>query len=135
MRRTAIPILITVSLLIAVALPVAVAADTQRHSGTVVSIDPPRGVMVLDEVGPWRIKEGQTVLTRRTITLTPTTTFAVYIRADVPGGFARDFLKVALDPEDVVPGDFVTVDCLHEGDRLVARSVSVAELADGARAN
>ncbi|HET7344027.1 MAG TPA: hypothetical protein VFL90_21365 [Methylomirabilota bacterium] len=106
------------------------AADTPhvKHSGTVVAVDAQRGVLVLAEVGPWRLDHGETVVTRRTIVLTPATKVDALIRVSVPGGFVGDFLEVPLDAADLTPGDFVTVDCLHERGRLVALRVSVAEL-------
>ena len=111
--------------------PAGLAADADRitrHSGTVVRIDPGSGVLILDEVGPWRVEQGTTVGTRRTIVLTADTRFASFIRVDVPGAFAGDFLEVALEAADVTPGDFVTAECVHERGRLVGRPVSIAEV-------
>lgn len=124
---------IAASLLIALSLlaasPATAAESTRmKHSGTVVSIDAARGVVVLAEVGPWRLQKGETVVTRRTIVLTPATKVDTFIRVNAPGAFAGDFIEVELDAADVSPGDFVTVDCLHERSRLVALRVTMAEL-------
>jgi hypothetical protein len=122
------------SLLLALALgaaPAATAADAVRtttYSGSVVTVDPQGGVMIMEEVGPWRVEQGRTVVTRRTISLTSATTFNSFIRVDVPGRFAGDFIEVALDAEDITPGDFVTAECLHERGRLVAVRVTRAEV-------
>jgi hypothetical protein len=102
--------------------------DTMRHSGTIVEIDPAAGVLVLEEVGPWRVVNGETVVTRVTIGLTDSTRFASFIRVDAPGGYRGDFLEVPLDAYDVAPGDYVTIDCLHTGTRMTALSVAVAEI-------
>ena len=124
--------LIALTLAVALAASTAAgAAGTTRHSGTVLSIDPQRGVLVLGEIGPWRVKHGETVVTRRRISLTPETKFDVFVRVNVPGRFAGDYIEVALDPTDVAPGDFVTAECVREGGRLVARTVTVAELSAG----
>ena len=115
-------------LLAAVALLATAPADAAgptRHSGTLVAIDPERGVLVLDEVGPSR--NDRPVITRRTVVLTPSTTFNTFIRVNVPDAFAGQFLEVALDAGDLTPGDFVTAECLLERGRLVAQRVTLAE--------
>ena len=130
MIQAAAGILVALSLLAASPTSPSSAANTARmkHSGTVISIDAERGVMVLAEVGPWRVRNGEMVVTRRTIRLTPATKVDTFIRVNVPGQFAGDFLEVPLDAADVTPGDFVTVDCLHERGRLIALRVTMAEL-------
>jgi hypothetical protein len=99
-----------------------------RHSGTITAIDPEGGVLLLQEVGPWLVEQGRTVLTRRSVVLTADTKFNTFIRATVPGGFAGDFLEVALDAASVTPGDFATVECVRERGRLVAVRVTLAEV-------
>jgi hypothetical protein len=108
--------------------PAADAAGASRYSGTVVAIDPQGGVMIVEEVGPWRVERGRTVVTRRTIELRSATMFNSFIRVDVPGRFAGDFIEVALEAEDFTPGDFVTAECLRERGRLVAVRVTRAEV-------
>lgn len=117
------------ALTVAAAAP-ALATETTRHSGTVVMIDPARGSLVIEEVGPWVVKDGVTVVTRRSIVLTSATKFNMFMRVDVPGRFAHDFIEVALDPGDVSPGDFVTAECIRRGGRLVALTVTVAEVSE-----
>ena len=122
------------SLLLALALGASVvtlaadAARTSTYSGAVVALDPQGGVMIMEEVGPWRVEQGRTVVTRRTISVTSATTFNTFIRVDVPGRFAGDFIEVALDAEDITPGDFVTAECVLERGRLVAVRVTMAEV-------
>jgi hypothetical protein len=110
------------------AVPAADTTVTTKHSGSVVAVDPQGGVLVMEEVGPWRVEQGTTVVTRRTIRLTSATRFNTFIRVDVPGRFAGDFIEVALDAEDITPGDFVTAECVRERGRLVAVQVTMAEL-------
>jgi hypothetical protein len=107
--------------------PLGLAAEAERYSGTVVTIDPERGLLVLEEIGPWLAEQGRHLVLRRAIVLTPDTTFASFIRVNVPGAFAGDFLEVELDAENVTPGDFVTVQCVSERGRLIALRVAVAE--------
>lgn len=123
-----VPALVLLTVLAAAATPAADAARTVRHSGTVVAIDAQSGVLVIDEVGPWRVEKEATVTTRRSIGFTPETRFNLYMRVNVPGAFAGDFIEVVFAPDDVSPGDFVTAECVREGGRLVARVVTVAEL-------
>lgn len=103
------------------------AAGPERHSGTVVNLDLRESVLVIDEVGPWRVERGETVVTRRTIRYTPSTRFNVFIRIDVPDRFAGDFLEVELEPADITPGDFVTAECVRERAGLVALTVTLAD--------
>jgi hypothetical protein len=123
-RRATGLLLVTLILLAASA---ADAAGRARYSGTVVAIDPQRRVMVIEEMGPGREKP---VVTRRTISLTGGTRFRSFIRVNVPDAFAGDFIEVALDADDVTPGDFVTVECVLDRGRLVASRVTLAELVD-----
>jgi hypothetical protein len=105
--------------------PSVLAAESTRYSGTVVAIDPQRGILVMDEAGPGR---GRTlIVVRRTIGLTAATRFRSFIRVNVPGAFAGDFIEVALDAEDVSPGDFVTAECVLSRGRPVANRVTLAE--------
>jgi hypothetical protein len=119
---------LTLALAAALTAGAAAAAGGTTYSGTVVAIDPREGVLVLDEVGPWRVEQGRTVLTRRTVHLTAETKFSSFIRVTVPGAFAGDFLEVELAADSVTPGDFATVECVQERGRLVALRVTLAEV-------
>jgi hypothetical protein len=128
MIRPASSLALVLALGVLLAVPAADAARTKAYSGTVVAVDPQGGVLILDEVGPWRLAQGQTVVTRRTVMFTPETMFNTFIRVNVSGAFPGDYLEVALDAEDVTPGDFVTAECFLERGRLVAVRVTVAEV-------
>jgi hypothetical protein len=128
MIRLASSLLLALALGASTVTPAADAARTSTYSGAVVALDPQGGVMIMEEVGPWRVEQGRTVVTRRTIGLTSATTFNTFIRVDVPGRFAGDFIEVALDAEDITPGDFVTAECVLERGRLVAVRVTMAEV-------
>lgn len=102
------------------------AAEIMKHSGSIVSIADDATTFRLAEVGPWRVRDGVTVLTYRTITLTPETVFAGITRVDkAPSGFAGDFVQTPLGFEDLYLNDHVTVECRHEGTRLIALKVVV----------
>jgi hypothetical protein len=72
---------------------------------------------------------GKPVLTYRTITVTPETQLAIvgpdYANFDgLPG-----FVEGALEPGEIYLNDYVTIDCWHEGKRLVALKITVLEVA------
>ena len=128
MIKVASSLVMLFALLIGSAGPLVAAPARARHSGTVVLIDVEHGVLVVDEVGPWRVEQGRTVTTRLWIELTPDTPINTYIRVNAPDRFAGDFIEVALDAADLTPGDVVTVDCRHEGNRLIAAAVTLVAL-------
>jgi hypothetical protein len=113
--------------LVLLATALAAAAGGMRYSGTVVAIDPRRGVMIIEEVGP--LRGPKAVLTQRTIGVTSRTKFNRFIRVNGPGAFAGDFIEVVLDADDVALGEFVTAECVLDRGRLVAVLVTLAELA------
>lgn len=102
-------------------------AEVQKHSGTVVASD--RDTLRLAEIGRWQLKGGETVITYRTITVTPSTKFAFVRRGDeATTGFPGDWVEEPAEAWDLLEGDFVTVDCLHEGRRLIALKITVVEM-------
>jgi hypothetical protein len=64
----------------------AAGTDTVRHSGMLAAVDLGKGTIVVDEVGPWRVKDGITQVTRRTFVVPPTTEVTVARRAEDVGG-------------------------------------------------
>lgn len=125
-RATVRQSVFVVLLLAGLAAP-ATTGERLKHSGTIVSIDEAAATFVLAEVGRWE-KRG-TLVSYRTIVITPATGFAIVARADVPpSGFVGDFVELAIERGGLYPDDFVTVDCAHEGNRLVALKVTVTEL-------
>ncbi len=127
LRRHAV--LVLLALLVAGAVAPARGAETLRISGVLVAIEPDDGRMVVEEVGPWQVRQGATLTIRRLITLTPSTAYDVFIRVETgaPSGFPGDFIPVELDATQLTVGDFVTVECRSEGGRLVAVRVTRAE--------
>ncbi len=104
------------------------AAENAKHSGSIVSIAEDARTFMLAEIGPWPLRDRATVITYRTVTLVPETEFAIVARANAAAsGFEGDFVETRLGPEDVYLNDYVTVDCRHEGKRLVALKITVIE--------
>lgn len=115
---------VLLAMLIALAGPAS--AQTVKHSGLIVSIAEDGATFVLSEVGPWEVRDGATVTTRRTIALTPETRFAIVVRADeTPSGFPRDFVEIPVTRDRVFLNDWVTVEARREGGRLLAEKVTV----------
>jgi hypothetical protein len=109
-------------------IAVASAEKSVRHSGSIVSIAEDARTFVLAEVGPWQTRDGATVITYRTITLAPETELAIVARDEAPpSGFPGDFVETVLGPDGVYLNDYVTVDCRHEGQRMIALKIIVTE--------
>lgn len=112
---------------VALALPVWAGAEAANHSGTIQTLNKEAGTIVLGEVGPWRVKDGVTEVTERTIIVTKATEFRQVRRAAGagPGGWIGEFVEVGIGPWEVRKGDFVTVEVRREGERLTALKVTV----------
>ncbi len=120
---------LTVTLFVALTLPATAAPEVFKHSGTLVAADENAGTIVLEEVGPWRVKAGVTQITRRIIEVTPSTMFTIVRRVAVgKSGFPNDFVELFLDPWEFYDRDLVTVECLHEEGRMIALKITVFEI-------
>jgi hypothetical protein len=100
-----------------------------RYSGTVVAVDRAAGTIVVEGMGPWRVKDGVTQLERRTIVVAPSTELMRLKRATgvAPSGFPGDFVESALPEWQVKPGDWVTVAVKVVGTRMTAVRIDVAD--------
>jgi hypothetical protein len=102
------------------------AQETMKHSGSVVALDERAGKLVMNEVGPWQVSAGRTTLTTLTIDVTPETEFAIASRDVGPtGGSLGPYVVRPIAAWAIYTGDYVTVDCRHEGKRLIATAVTV----------
>lgn len=108
------------------------AGEVMKHSGVIVAIADDARTFMLAEVGPWQVRHGATVVTHQIITLLPDTQFTMVGRGDdAPSGFKSDFVEVPLGPDAVYLNDYVTVECRHEGSRMLALKITVVELPNG----
>ena len=100
-----------------------------RYSGTVVAVDRAAGTIVVEGMGPWRVKDGVTQLERRTIVVAPSTELMRLKRAtgEAPSGWPGDFVESALPEWQVKPGDWVTVVVKPDGTRTTALRIDVAD--------
>lgn len=98
------------------------------HSGTVEAFDKTAGSLVVGEVGPWRVREGKTEVTRRTIRVTASTEWVRLSRAEGAGplGWIGEGVEASMPPWEVKAGDIVTVEVRREGRRFVATKIGVA---------
>lgn len=109
------------------ALPVRAEDPTTRHSGIIMAVNKTAGTMVLGEVGPWRVKDGATEITERTVVVTSATKFTRVKRATGPGpsGWVGDFAEERIGAWEVKKGGFVTIEARREGQRLTALTIVV----------
>jgi hypothetical protein len=123
---------LTVAVALVAAAVLAGTADAQermKHSGTIVAIDERAGTIQLAEIGPWQVRDGETVITYRTIVVTPATTFAILGRDNgAADGWPGELVETPLPPDGLYVDDYVTVDCLHEGGKQIALKITVTEV-------
>ena len=101
------------------------AEERERHSGAVASIGP-NGTFVLAEVGPWSMRDGKVVITKRTITVGSETQYAMTGRVwDSTVAFPGGFAEWSVLPDEIYVGDYVTVECRRAGKRLLALKITV----------
>jgi hypothetical protein len=119
-----------VAALLALAVPGWASTAGIRHSGTVVAVDQTSGALTLDELGPWRVEHGKTVVTKRTVTVTGATEWTRASRAAGAGaqGWLNEFVETSIGPWQVRPGDYATVEMGATAGRGVATKVIVSEL-------
>jgi len=100
------------------------------HSGTVTAVDRAAGTVTIEEIGPWRVEGGQTVVTPLTVTTDESTSWMRARRATGagPSGWDGEFVEAPQGAWEVKPGNYVTVEVPREGKRPVAVRVTVAEL-------
>lgn len=105
------------------------AGQEGRYSGTVVEVDPSAGVIVVEGMGPWQIKEGVTQVERRTVGVTSATAFVRVKRASgpAPSGWVGDFVESGLPAWRVKPGEWVTAITTPGDKKLTAIRIYVWE--------
>jgi hypothetical protein len=106
-------------------LEIAAGAEMVKHSGTLLAVDRTAGTVTLGELGPWRVERGVTQVDRLTVVVTSGTEFARVRRGEGDAAYFRDWVEEPLAAWSVRAGDFVTIDCRHEGRRMVAVKVTV----------
>ena len=132
MRYSCLILFALAVLLVGPGLVPAAAAEAEMvtHSGTVVAIDLKAGGVVFEEIGPWRAAAGVTQTSRRTVEVIPETRFTFAFRSDVPCDFVGAWVDGPLDPVFVEVGDAITIECRHEGARLIAVKVTIVMVAE-----
>jgi hypothetical protein len=98
------------------------------YSGTIIDVDKGAGLLIVGEVGPWRVKNGQTEITKRTLAIAPSARFVAARRSQGPGptGWPGEFVEVPLEPWAVREGNFVTVHVERSEKGPTAVKVTVA---------
>jgi hypothetical protein len=115
--------------IVAWAIPAWSAGREARYSGTVIAVDRAAGTIVVEGMGPWRVKDGVTQLERRTISVAPSAEFVRLKRASgvAPSGWTGDFIESPLPAWQVKAGDWVTVSLQPDAKRPTAIRIDVGE--------
>jgi hypothetical protein len=111
--------------------PAVTGTEARSYSGTVVAVDGRAGVLVVEEVGPWRSRSGATELTRRTIRITQETAFEGTHRKTLATGEIAGFVSEPISRETLKLGDFVTVRTHARGERATAWKVILTSVSRG----
>ena len=129
-RRIAIRVLIrrlSGPLLMALVLaPVSHAAETVRYSGVVLGVDREAGTIILGELREWWTVRGLEVI-RRPIVVELATVSVRVRRPRAPGRDRGEWTEEPLDPGGLHEGDAVMVDCVYEGSRVVATTITLLD--------
>jgi hypothetical protein len=100
-----------------------------RYAGTVRTVDPTRGSLVVEDVGP--AGETDTPITPRTIVLSPSTEYFLTARAERgDSGYRNDYATVRAERSEIKAGAFVSVECQQEGDRCTASKLVVVRISE-----
>jgi hypothetical protein len=104
------------------------ADEMVRHSGTIVQTDENTESIVIEEIGAWHASDTKPQVMRLRIVIAPDAPIVISRRSSqAPSGFVGDFVEKPLAPWGLAAGDFVTIECEHKANRLVARKVTVAD--------
>jgi hypothetical protein len=125
MTRTTI-VLFTLTFLL-LPLPVGAADLQQRHSGILVAIEDARGLLRLEEMGPWT-GELESTITRRELHLAPGLEVKL-IKRDPDGtgedGWRGGFADTPTTVSALRTGDDITVSTRRRGDDVVVELIEV----------
>jgi hypothetical protein len=102
-------LILSASIVWATTASLAGADESATFSGTVESIDRDRGAIVITEIGEGRGADGGNVVTRHTLSVTPTTPLLAVRPGTPPSGFPGGYVEEPVTIADLAPGDFVTV--------------------------
>jgi hypothetical protein len=111
----------------AAGLAVMAGAESGRLSGTVLAVDVEAGTLVIGAVGPWRVTNGETVITPLTVHFGPATRVVWVERDDDlgPTGWPGQFAEIRVSVRELRVGDFATVKTDRQDERLRAREITV----------
>jgi len=124
--------MLVLALLVLLAASPADRAEMARHSGLIIGVDPARGALTLDGIGPWHPGTGDV---RRVLGLTPLTRVVLVSRATgrARDGWSGGFDESPLTASDLRVGDYSNVTVAKRDGRLVAISITVVRPGQPAR--
>lgn len=107
--------------------PVSHAAETVRYSGVVLGVDREAGTIILGELREWWTVRGLEVIHRPIVVELATVSVRVRRPPQAPGRDRGEWTEEPLDPGGLHEGDVVTVDCVYEGSRVVATTITLLD--------
>lgn len=122
--------LLTVVMVLALTGLQAGAAERSTLSGSVVSVDPAAGTLVLGDMGPWRASDPQKSITSVTVATDSQTTVVVVrrMKGPDPDGWIGGYTESPASLRDIKPGDFVSVKLRADGPRPLAARITRVEI-------
>ena len=116
---------LAVALTAVAALPAAAGPGEERHSGTVVEVDP--GAVVVEEIGPGRPGQVGNEVARHRVSVGPSTDIVQVLRTPgpAPDGWPGSFIESRASRGALTEGAFVTVTLRRDPEGLVAQKVMV----------
>lgn len=103
-------------------------AEISRHSGIVLAVDRVAGTVILGELREWRTQQGVEIIRRPIVVEVATAFVRARRQPEAPSGYRGDWTEEALAAWGLQEGDFVTVECVHEGSRLVATRITLVDV-------
>jgi hypothetical protein len=108
---------------------VSVAGDEMvTHHGTILAIDASRGQLIFEETRPPTSRDAVADSIRITVELIPATRYTFASGTDTPCDPVHGSVESPLDPVFLEVGDTVSIECRHEGGRLIAVKVTVTAM-------
>ena len=126
MDRPDRPLSVLVAVVLTLLLAGSAGAASARFAGKVRTLDPAKGVLVLEDVGPYTGR-GMASVTTRTIALSPTTEYVLAGRSPEAPGFPGRFKETKGTISDVSAGAFVSVECELAGGKCTASRITIVQ--------
>jgi hypothetical protein len=102
-------------------------AETVRYSGVILGVDREAGTIILGELREWWTVRGAEIVRRPMVVEMATASVRVRRPPEAPGRDRSEWTEEPLDPGGLHEGDVVMVDCVYEGSRVVATTITLLD--------